>query len=424
MRFLSICLLAGICVSPAAAALPEGPGRESACGIVPSASTVVSKLYTAPFAEAVQCRIFDHTEMERHTEKMMRREIGAEKLEGEERQYRMLGMIPYDFPYAKNVALLYARSVAGLYDATEDFLALLRSAEQGVELDTILHELVHALQDQHFDMRRYFDQSLPSDELLARSAVAEGQAMIVEQSARKDARYKELLGKLPPSTQEKGEILSPKELPPFPDSMRKLFSFPYDYGESFVRYGRARPEYPGPEIFFRRPPRSSAEILHPERYWAGVEVPELSVEWEHPGLKGVRRIFTDRLGEFALRTLIGTVLPEAHSRAAAEGWTTDRLVLLAGEPAEKSILIWEIAMKSEMAAHRLSLALRRFIEARFEPGRKMLPAKAPGRAPLVSYLNADRRCVRLVVANGQLEEPVREKVRVPQCRVARLKMAG
>jgi hypothetical protein len=48
------------------------------------------------------------------------------------------------------------------------------------EDETVVHEYVHALQDQHFDLRVYDDGARTSDAFLARRAVVEGDAVLAE----------------------------------------------------------------------------------------------------------------------------------------------------------------------------------------------------------------------------------------------------
>ncbi len=156
--------------------------------------------------------------------------------------------------------------VAGLYVPHSRRLYVL-GARGAAPRSVIAHEVVHALQDEHFELTRGAFAPRPRDHdgELAAQALVEGDATEVQ------TRYvatlspgdlvKELartLGSVP-----RGES---KAVPPY---LQRQLLYPYTAGEAFVRALRARGGQRLLDRAFRNPPRTSAAVLDPARYLAG-----------------------------------------------------------------------------------------------------------------------------------------------------------
>jgi hypothetical protein len=109
-----------------------------------------------------------------------------------------------------------------------------RGTEVTVGLEvTIVHELTHALQDQHFDLERLYDGDVDSGASTAFRGLAEGDALRVEESyqqeelteAERAAYDEEYAGDLADSEEATSDV------PPF---VSATFSAPYALGQPFV----------------------------------------------------------------------------------------------------------------------------------------------------------------------------------------------
>jgi hypothetical protein len=155
------------------------------------------------------------------------------------------------------------------------------------EDSTVIHEYVHALQDQHFDLGLYDDGARTTDAFLARRAVVEGDAVLAE------ARFliEEKGGGLDTidyAAYFNGWIQSSNDYlngSPYPLIFRAYSSFVYAYGLMYSAtnlFGTSpRVRQPGPpphrwsrqdELFTLRPPATTAQILstHPEPVPVGI----------------------------------------------------------------------------------------------------------------------------------------------------------
>ncbi|MFB6374168.1 MAG: hypothetical protein ABEN55_13890, partial [Bradymonadaceae bacterium] len=254
----------------------------------------------------------------------------------------------------------------------------------GIPLDlqrpAMAHEIFHAIQDQHFDLTRMlepFSSREHGDFQLARSALIEGDATVLmidfslyeKNTLPKDNvrsivdipmmanMLKKLdydqLGALESlggksgmgGTDEKsggGEAaeksggtptdLFDSALSEAPSIIRRVLIFPYLAGMRFVialRSGRSWEEF---NRVYDRPPVSTEQILHPQRYANRDEPVMLAYEAEGV-LTNYDRISDTVLGEFQMRLflehyLTGKEAPETDidPNAATRGWDGDRLL--------------------------------------------------------------------------------------------------
>jgi hypothetical protein len=154
---------------------------------------------------------------------------------------------------------------------------------------------------------------------------------------------------------------APKNLPPF--FIEQLF-FPYVEGTAYVRRAVARGGWKEVDRLWSDPPISTAEILHRDRRVtpAGDLLPPDPSRLAPPR---ARFLYSDTVGEWAIRFLLKRSLPEEEAAAAAEGWRGDRLAFYAA--GEAFSYVWRIRFESGTAANRFASALERARKGRPDP---------------------------------------------------------
>ena len=117
---------------------------------------------------------------------------------------------------------------------------------------TMLHEMFHALQDQHFDLARLHAEVEPlgTDAQRALRALIEGEAMLA---------VSEIM-----SYDFEQHAHLPESGPVDPERFEKIFH--YGSGLRFVRALRDAGGWARVDAAFAAPARTTAEIFHPERY--------------------------------------------------------------------------------------------------------------------------------------------------------------
>ncbi|CAN5137383.1 hypothetical protein BH24ACT1_BH24ACT1_01090 [soil metagenome] len=184
---------------------------------------------------------------------------------------------------------------------------------------TLVHELTHVLQDQHFDLERL--GQLPTDgENNAFLAVIEGDALRVEAAwgAQLGREEREVL------MTERAEAAGAVELgEDLPGALLALFSSPYVLGEPFVSVIFDERAGEGINEALRTPPRTEEQLLDPYVYLAG-DAP-LSVD--RPALHEGEEVLEE--GDFGSLTwflLLAEHLDPRQALRATDGWGGDAYV--------------------------------------------------------------------------------------------------
>jgi hypothetical protein len=231
------------------------------------------------------------------------------------------------------------------------------------------HELTHALQDQSLQLDRRF-KSLrdDGDRALALQCLLEGEATLVmvrvtlRDLPGADSAAEEALAPLL-SAGALEQANAPKDLPQF--FVKQLF-FPYVEGTAYVRRAVTRGGWKEVDRLWSDPPVSTAEILHDERRGppAGNLLPADPSRLAPPR---ARYLYSDTVGEWAIRFLLERSLPEAEASAAASGWRGDRLAFfVAGSDYS---YLWRIRFDSAAAAERFAAAFEKARADRLNPPR-------------------------------------------------------
>jgi hypothetical protein len=187
----------------------------------------------------------------------------------------------------------------GYYDAERHELRVVGDRGGVLGAMTVVHELSHALQDQHLALGARAVPPEASDAGMAWRALVEGEAMLAGA---------ELTG-VP--LDGHGDLPSQRRL----DDEAAVSLFLYMDGAAFVSALREAGGWEAVDAAWARPPRTTAEILAPARYLAAHE-PVASVTLG-PG---------ERAGAFALwRLLSHTAEGRGEGRAIAAAWRGDAL---------------------------------------------------------------------------------------------------
>ncbi len=305
----------------------------------------------------------------------------------EEQAYKLIGLIAPDFGYAKGLVAADAERVAGYYNFDAGHFVMVHDVPQPREKYVIMHELVHALQDQHFNLKAVMQRVLNNDEQLARSALLEGDANGVLRQIEHHGACKRL------SSRELLELMMRRAGSPIrsgpPRSLKMMMSFPYIYGESFVcalleEGGRERLNQA-----FSNLPISTREVMEPgiylKRLKDGSKIgskQEGAAPASCPVTDGAT--FNDTLGEFGVFSLLSQFLPPSSALEGASGLLQDCLTLHSDQVGE---VRWNLTWGSEAEAVRFMNSLsqaysRRFKAEPFQTASVRLFAGAFGKAEI------------------------------------------
>ena len=176
---------------------------------------------------------------------------------------RKFGLAPADFQYRPFIIKLLTEQVAGYYDPKVQKFHLADWLEVEGQKPVMAHELTHALQDQHFNLRRF--EKWPqgdSDAQLAAHALIEGDATL----AMTIYMAKNPLVALAFSRTLLTGVAT-EQYDQAPRAIRESLIFPYLQGSEWATALFKRGGWPMVSSAFTRLPLSTEQILHPEKYF-------------------------------------------------------------------------------------------------------------------------------------------------------------
>jgi hypothetical protein len=273
--------------------------------------------------------------------------------------------------------------VAGYYDTRRKRLAIVAGAGAADDVTseiTLAHELDHALDDQRIGVRD-LGSTGADDYASAYTALIEGVATsVMDQYAR---RYIDPSRALSSAFASAGPALaSTKKIPPY---LLSSILFSYTSGEKFVNelrrvgHGWKLVNY----ALGRRPPRSTEQVIHPEKYFVDerpVRVPVSGVRALLP--RGWKRMASGTVGEFDTDQILKLAASDAVAGDAAAGWGGGSYALWSAPAGKQSALVLAWAWDSPQDAMQFLSAARQYV-AKTLHGRATLRTAGPLRTLLV-----------------------------------------
>jgi len=263
--------------------------------------------------------------------------------------YSLVGLVEEELDLRGLLVSVYKEQVAGFYDPDSTALFVLDDMPMDMVETVLIHELVHAVQDQTANLDSLTADERGNDRQAAAQSAIEGHATLVmleymaEQLRGEPVDFSEL----PDLSQALGPALEAMRtqypaLASAPAIIQEDLLFPYLKGASFVaalwREKEGRPPPFGPDL-----PQSTEQILNPPRsFGSDVDLPT-DLELEPGG--GFEVLYGNGFGQAEFEVLL-----EAHlgpeGRSLAQGWDGDRYALVRGAEGVEG-LVWVSVWDSE-----------------------------------------------------------------------------
>jgi hypothetical protein len=352
---LALFASSGVAAWQGAASIKK-PDPAAALNATDDVLEVVSRLRRLEIKRPVKSALKTRDEIEASVIRDLDETTPREEFEASEKTLLKLGLIRKDFQLRNYIIKLLREQVAGFYEPkTKEFYlaAWLPVSEQK---KVMAHELVHALQDQHFNLRRF--ERWPkgdSDAELAAHALVEGEATLVmiqydlEQTGVRGVDITKL-GSLTDRLLEADANTDDPNYPVLsaaPTVLRENLQFPYVYGVGFAQAILKSSSWRGLDNAYEQLPASTEQIIHPEKFIARdnpvkIEIPDLA-----RSLQGSwKQLDADVNGEFGYQVLLGEFISKRTARDAATGWGGDRYGFYENKATGASMLIQYTAWDS------------------------------------------------------------------------------
>ena len=374
VRMISLLIILLLLASPGALSSDDDPETAPVCNLTEDDLAALSEEMHAE-VEALRGMKFKHpVDVGFFTEEEVRAFLQGEE-EGEAERWgikarsdcsmRMIGVVAEECDVEKTFErAMMAFVPGGIYDHWKKILRVVK--QEGMNRDslgirmTLAHELTHALDDQLFDLAALQKTGGgTSDMAHVWGAVVEGSAVVLQERYGIKAKQSQRFDMNRENRLQKEEMKQMKELFEAPASV-SLFMARFPCGVRFLHRGDAKALFklfsgtgdPGCVADALRTaaldlPRSSEQILHPEKYWQAdlrdepVLVDGGDVEKLAASL-GLHVVHTDTVGELLAALLtspadrkvnpMAMAQPGYWTNEAAKGWGGDRFFLLARHP--------------------------------------------------------------------------------------------
>lgn len=257
-------------------------------------------------------------------------DLEPELIEGSNELLFSLGAAPADLDYLGAVLKLLGSQLAGFYDPRVKEMVLLDDLGAEAQEVTLWHELVHALQDQHYDLEKLVKwEPDRGDALGAIQALAEGDATSAMLDVMLLPRGMDALAL--GDSALKGSLSMVEALPEIasvPAVLKRSVVAPYIDGVAFAHALRAQGGWAAVDAAWRDPPATTEQMLHPEKYRAREPAERVPAPAAMAGGPD-RVIYHDVLGEQTLRIAFEEWVPPATAAEAASGWAGDSVAVFA-----------------------------------------------------------------------------------------------
>jgi hypothetical protein len=365
--------------APKAKPLPAGTRREP----TPRESRVIDELMGSAervrglqFKQPVPVLVEDRDRITSYVET----QIEDEELDRARVVYAALGLLPQDLDVRSLLLRLMGEQVVGYYDAEEKHLVVRddvmrafargedANAEEGSDLSeariVLVHELVHALQDQHLNLFKNIHAQRDTDADNAFHALVEGDATLamIGYALEREQIPLSRLTSNPAQIQSFSDVvrhspLAGTELEQAPAIIRVPLLSAYVDGLAFCAslHGMGG-GFSAIDRAHGNPPVSSEQVLHPLRF-ADPDPPQTLSLPELPELAaaGYEVVREDTLGELEMGVYFGQGAREADAKRAADGWDGDRLRVYRSKT-EPPAVVWLSTWDTERDAQEAESA--------------------------------------------------------------------
>jgi hypothetical protein len=288
------------------------------------------------------------------------RELPPEAIRDEGLAMQLFGFLPTRFDYETAEYQLLEEQLAGYYEPADQTMYMASDLGDDEATATLAHELVHALQDQHWDLEgRSKYRPGDGDRSEAVSALAEGDAT--------SAMFDVMIARaLPGSRRSAAEIpdqvfieqirrgMSQGPGADAPRIMRSSLAAPYIYGTVFVNELRRRGGWAEVNRAWDNAPTTTEQILHVDK-WDAHEPPiAVSPPMFTTLGHGWAVADEDSEGELGARIAFEEWMDPAVAAEVSGGWGGDRGVLLSS--GDRVAFAWKLrfddsATKDARAIH-------------------------------------------------------------------------
>lgn len=339
--------------------------------------------------EPVRLELRSRSELITYLQYKLDEELPEEEARSSVQAYALMGLVEPGLDLRALLLELYTEQVAGFYEPDSTALFVLDDQPEEALQALLVHELVHAVQDQTADLDALTDPDVGSDRATAAQAAIEGHATLVmfEYLTEEMTGVPIDLAQIPDFGAQMRPALEAMNsqfpaLSGAPRIVRESLLFPYLDGAAFVQrlwQAGTRSNPFGADL-----PLSTEQILHP------AAAPPLDVALD---VGDATVVYDDVLGRLELGVLLEDVLGLASgangpAAAVADGWDGDRYALVrdaGGDVSVVSVIVWDDATARDAFVRAVEAS-----QGRFGGPTSIEPTEIEGRAATLLRVGSGR----------------------------------
>jgi len=386
-RLLLSALLLGFALP--AAAQDEPPEVTRIRKSVPRLKKALVELRKLPFKREVTVHYQSDADFRKFVLGELEKELPDAKAAEISRLYLRLGLVPKGYDLKKSFTDLFASQALAYYNPKTDAFYVLKTKMPAMMIDpSVLHELQHAIQDQHFGLDKLTamaETQGEDDRVTALKFLFEGEATYLmtvysvknqglgadmaetqirmianldrEQMAQMERAQLPMLGEAGKSM--KSALDARDKAPRY---LYRTLVDPYYKGAAMVMAVKKHGGWKAIDALFRNPPTSTEQVLHPEKLMGERDeptplgLPDLASAFG----AGWSKCQSNCLGELGFQTVFRDQLGDAQSRACA-GWDGDKIQSYEVDGAKKAATVWVSTWDSVKDAREFASAYKKLL---------------------------------------------------------------
>jgi hypothetical protein len=328
--------------------------------------TATEEVRGLPFLTNPTVTILTPDELAARVRADLEEELDHDELAIDTRLLQLLGKLAPGDDLESMFVNLYSEQVTGFYDLETGEMVIGGEAADLTPLtaSVVVHELVHALTNQHFIFNDDYDAMWDEerfDEGAAFQALLEGDATYFQLVYIQDLP---LADQMALATEALQQMENTSVINSVPAWMQDDLAFPYDTGQVFVESLVSAGGVAAVDAAYTTPPVSTEAVMHPARFVSGegaLAMESLAIE-----LAGYETHETSTYGEWGFRLLLGDTAAAGAAAQAANGWGGDSYQVLY----DNDDIVFALAYKgdTEDDAFELADALIIFVRETLEMG--------------------------------------------------------
>jgi len=333
----------------------ESPQANQLCG---QAGTIASQLATISglkLHHPVPCDLITKEKVNEFLKKRVKEATTPDEIRAEELTLKKFGFVPPDFNLESTTIDLLTEQAAAFYDYDKKKLFVTETSAPETQSPVLAHELSHAIADQNFNLGKFIRQGRKSDDgATARLAIMEGQAtwlmseFLAKQLGQSLKNTPALVKMMSALSDSSGQFPVFDSAPLY---LRQTLIFPYTKGMLFQQ---ALVEHDGDAAFaevFKKPPVSTQQILHPEKYFEGVK--PVDPDLPDPKLpRTFKSLVGGSMGELDHEVLLEQYAGKAEADDLGPHWRGAAFELLEDKKAMRVVLLYSAQWDTSETARR------------------------------------------------------------------------